>query len=82
MLCFSLVCGSKPRPLPTPPHSPNNPTPSSFPSDRSKAVRLLQFFFVLAAVVSYVAFVRSLFAHYISFFRCLVKIVLRDFGIS
>ena len=36
------------------------PTPSSFPADCSKAVPLLQFFFVCALVVPYVVIVLSL----------------------
>ena len=40
------------------------------------------FFFVCTSVVSYVAFLLSLFAHPISFFWCLGRTVLRDCGIS
>ena len=36
-------------------------THSSFPTDHSKAVLLLQFYFVCASVISYRAFVLSLF---------------------
>ena len=39
----------------------------SFPIDRSKAVPLLQFFFVRASVVPYVEFVLSFCAAHISF---------------
>ena len=40
------------------------------------------FFFVCTSVVSYVAFLLSLFVHHISFFWCLGRTVLRDCGIS
>ena len=56
--------------------------PDSFPTDRSKAVPLLQFVFVHASVVSYVAFVLSFFVHHLSFFWCLGKAVLGVCGIS
>ena len=45
---------------------------------QGKAVHLLQFFFVSASVISYVAFVLSLFVGHLSFFRYSGKIVLRD----
>ena len=48
------------------PH-PNIHTPSSFPADNSKAAHLLQFFFLCASVISYVAFVLSLFVPHLSF---------------
>ena len=55
------------------------PRPSVvFTTDRSKAVPLLQFIFVCASMVSYEAFVLSLFAPHLSFFWCLRKDVLRD----
>ena len=46
--------------------------------DSSKAVLLLQFFFVCVTVVSYVACVLSLFVPNFSFLLCLGKAVLRD----
>ena len=47
------------------------------------AVPLLQFYFFFhASVVSFVAFVLSLFVPQLSFFWCLGKAVLRDWGIS
>ena len=46
-----------------------------FPIDHSKAVPLLQFCFVLASVVSYVALVLSLFVPRLSFFCCLIPCV-------
>ena len=54
---------------------------SSFSTDCSKAVPLLQFF-VCALVLSYVAFVLSLFKPHRSLFRCLKSAVLQYFGIS
>ena len=53
----------------------NNICPSSFPADSFKAVPLLQFFFffffffffLCVSVVSYVAFVLSLFVPHLSF---------------
>ena len=39
---------------------------------------LLQFFFLCALVISYVAFVLSLFVPHLSFYRYLVKVMLRD----
>ena len=53
-----------------------------FPTDHSKAILLLQFFFVSASVVSNVAFVLSLFVPHLPFFWCLGKAVLLDCGIS
>ena len=55
---------------------------SIFSTDCSKAVPLLQFFFVCASVVSYVAFVLSLFVSHLSFIWCLGRAVLRDCGVS
>ena len=55
---------------------------SSFSTDCSKAVPLLQFFFVGASVASYMAFVLPLSVPHLSFFWCLVKGVLRHCGIS
>ena len=55
--------------------------PSSFPNDHSKAIPLLEFFFVCASVVS-VAVDLSLFVPQLSFFWCLGRAVLRDFDIS
>ena len=55
---------------------------SRFPTDRSKAVILLQFFFISASVVSYLAFVLSLFGPHPPFFWRLRRAVLRDCGIS
>ena len=43
---------------------------SSFPTDHFKAVLLLQSFIVCASVVSYLAFVLSLFIPHLSFFWC------------
>ena len=57
-------------------------SPSSFPSDRSKAVPLLQFFFACASVVSFVAFVLPLFVLHLSFILFPVWAVLCDCGIS
>ena len=48
-------------------------------SDRSKAVHLLQFF-IRTKMVSYVAFILSLFVSHLSFFCCLGNAVLRDCG--
>ena len=57
--------GLSPTALTPPPHTH---TQSSFPTDRSEALPLLQFFFVCASVVSYVAFVFfSLFIPHLSF---------------
>ena len=53
---------------------------NSFSTDRSKAVPLLQFFFVCASVVSQVTFVLPLFVLYLSFFWCPWQVVLCDFG--
>ena len=53
---------------------------SSFPSDCSKMVPLLQFIFVCASVILNVAFMLFLFVH-LSFF-CLGKAVLSSCGIS
>ena len=50
-------------------------SPSSFAPDRSNAIPPLQFFCVGASVVSYVAFVSSLFVPYLSFSWCLRKAV-------
>ena len=44
----------------------NRFVPSSFPTDRSNAVPLLQVFFVCASVISYVGIVVSLFVPLIS----------------
>ena len=56
---------------------------SSFCTDRSNAVFLLQFFYVYSvSVVSYVAFVLSLFVPHLFFFWCLGMAVLPDSGIS
>ena len=52
-----------------------------FPTDRSKAVPLLQFF-VCASVVSYHSVLFSLFVPHLSFLWCLGKAVLRDCGFS
>ena len=65
--------------LPSAPHSTH--TPSSKSTDRIKAVFLLQFLFVCAYVVSYEAFVLSLFVPHISFFWYLVSAVLCECGI-
>ena len=46
-------------------------------SDRSKAVHLLQFF-IRTKMVSYVAFILSLFVPHLSFFCSLGNAVLRD----
>ena len=43
---------------------------------------MLQFFFVYASVVSYVAFVLSLFVPHPSFYWCHGRVALRDCGIS
>ena len=43
---------------------------------------MLQIFFVSSSVFSYVASVLSLFVILLSFFWCLGRSVLRDFGIS
>ena len=51
---------------------------NSLSADRSKAILLLQFFFVCTSVVLYVAFVLSLFVPHLSFFWHLRKAVLRD----
>ena len=40
---------------------------SNFPTDHSKAVFLLQFFFINASVVPYMAFVLSRFVSHLSF---------------
>ena len=45
-------------------------------------VFLLQFFFGYASVVLYVAFVWALFVPHLSFFWCLGRVALRDYGIS
>ena len=81
-------CASKTGLTPSPPPPPTNPSPpphthgNNFPTDRSKAVPLLLFFFVCASVVSYVALVLSLFEPHLFFFWCLGRAVLRDWGIS
>ena len=54
------------------------PSLSSFPTEFPKVVPLLLFLFVFASVVSYVAFVLSLFVHHRSFFWCLGRGVLCD----
>ena len=54
---------------------------AGFPTDRSKAITLMQLF-VCVSVVSYVAFTLSLFVPKLSFFWCLGKAVLTDCGIS
>ena len=46
------------------------------------AVSLQHYFSVCASVISYVAFVLSLFVPYVSFLWCLGEAVLRDCGIS
>ena len=46
------------------------PAINSFSTEHSKAVPLLQFFFVFALVGSYVAFVLSLFVPHLFFFWC------------
>ena len=56
--------------------------PSSFLTDRSKAVSLLQFFFVHASVVSYLTCLLALFVHQTSFLWCLGRAVLHDCGFS
>ena len=56
--------------------------PSGFPTDRSKVVALLHFYFVCASVVSYVTFVLSLFVPRLSFFWCLGRAVHSECGIS
>ena len=56
--------------------------PSSFSSDRSVAVLVLQLVFVCALVVLYVPFALSLFVPHLFLFCCLGKASLRDFGIS
>ena len=63
------------------PHSTHTHTHSSKSTDRIKAVFLLQFLFVCAYVVSYEAFVLSLFVPHISFFWYLVSAVLCECGI-
>ena len=50
--------------------------------EQKGAVVLLQFFFVCASVVSYVAFVLSLFVPHLSFLCCLGRAAPRDCGIS
>ena len=55
---------------------------SSLPATRSKAVLLSQFFFVCASVVSYMAFVLSLFVSNLPCFLFVGKAVLRYCGIS
>ena len=54
---------------------------TSFPTDHSKAVPLLQFFFICAPVISYMMFVLSLFVPHPFFFRCPGKAVLCGCGI-
>ena len=63
--------------------SSHAPTPSSFPTDRSMAVLLLQFSCVRAGGGSIfgVCFF-SVFVPHLSFFWCLGKAVLRDCDIS
>ena len=56
--------------------------PSRFSTDHSKAVPLLQYFLFPASVVSYIAFILSLFVPHLSLRLCLVRTVLRDCGIS
>ena len=54
------------------------PYTSSFSTDLSKAVPLLQLFFVRASVVSYMVFVVSLFVPHLSFFSgrlCFVDVL-------
>ena len=53
------------------------------PTDHSKAIPLLRFFFVYeyGSVVSYVAFVLYLFVSHLSYFWCLGTDVLYDCGI-
>ena len=55
-------------------------TPLYFYSDLSKAVPLLRDFFVCVSMVSYVAFIRSLFFPQLFFFWCLGKAVFRGCG--
>ena len=60
---------------------------SNFTTDRSKAVLLLQFFFVCASVVSYVAFVMTLFVPHLSFFvasaeLCFVIVAFPEYIVS
>ena len=66
---------------------PGSPTTSvtkaniyCFPTDRYKAVPLLQVFIFCASVVSYVVFVKSLFVLRL-IFGCLGRVVLRDCAI-
>ena len=56
-------------------------TQSSLPTDRKKAVPLLQFVFVCASVISYVKYVLTLYVPHLFFWR-LGWAVLRAFGIS
>ena len=58
----------------------NSLSPSSS-IGRSIVVPLLGLFFVLALLISYIAFVLSLFVPHLSFFWRLGKAKLRDFGI-
>ena len=56
---------------------------SCFSTDLSKAIPLLQFSFVCASLVSFAAFVLSLFvSHYLSCFWCLGSSFLCDCSIS
>ena len=57
------------------------PGPSSFPTVRSKAFPLLQFFFRCASVVFNVAFVLFIFVTHLSFIRFPGRAVLRNCGI-
>ena len=57
-------------------------SPHKFSTDCSKEILLLQFFFVCSSLVSYVAFVLSLFVLHLSLFWCLGRAVLHGCGIS
>ena len=60
--------------------NPRQPTPAVFCTDSS--VRLLKFFIVCTSLVSYVAFVLSLFVPHLAFVWCLGRAVLHDSAIS
>ena len=66
----------------SPPPSPTPRPPRAFPINGSKALHLLQFFIVCAIVVSYMAFVLSLFVPHLSFFGVLGRLCIRDCFIS
>ena len=57
-------------------------TPAGFPTICSKVVPQLHFFFVCASVVSYLTFGLSLYFPHLSFFWCLGRAMLRDYGFS